>query len=1567
METNKENNPTICDDNNIDVNIGYFIYDNAYYPCFEFCEKCKNASYCDKCDNSHVLNNNKTICFNSIPNCEYYNDNDFSCKKCNNGYYFLEKERRICFNNISKENYFTLDEGISYYPCDMNIKNCLECQNKNNSCSLCKNGFYFLENNRTFCFTGVNLTNYYTNDNGISFSLCNKTISNCSKCSLYNNNLSLKCDLCEDDYYFLEGKRDKCFTNFALEEYYTEDNGISYYPCDSNFFPKCQQCSNNKTKCKKCINDYYFIGNNKNKCEYISKNDLNKYFSEDNNISYILCNSSMESCEQCLNGNTCIKCSNNFYFLENIRNKCFKLNLSHYYKEGEAYFPCNSTISNCDICSNKYSCELCSKTFYFLENDRFQCHTGLNLDNYYTLDNGVSYYLCSNKLQNCEECFNDNICTKCFPDYFFKEKDRTRCYLEIELYINKTYYKYNDTTYRKCSDNILNCETCSNDKECDTCFKGYYFIDDDKTKCINIRNIEIERYYLYDEYNYHICSSLINNCEKCNETHCLLCKENYTLVNNDYNRCYLSDNYKTGYYLDKKKNMLFPCIENCDVCENDFQCIKCTGNNSLLGSGVFCGSCLSFVININYDLNKENIEKLILEYINDYKEEYDIAVLYSNVNYSALIYRTYQCTELLLNERYFQVNTKDLEEKINKRFNKPGNSFIYYFIVYNYKSYFGVYDLDINKQYDLSKDCQTCMRSEYEIKNNYIFESNNLLGDLLSKIVSEYNLNILNSSDIYFNDLCQNINIENIDIPLERRRELFYFGYYLNKIACLGDDCDIINISHEQNLAQCKCKFNFNFDKLNIDNNDTKIFNQISTQISEDEGFKIISESNPFPVFTCQKEAFNRKNIKSNKSFYIGIAFIFIQFISFIVLFINFCLRKNFIKNIDNNLKEIIATPPIKDLLLFKKQYSYKADPEQKVQDKDKNDFDEIYDDADKEKKIQDRDGEDEEFEEEENENFFENENSNYINSEININNTELLSGENSLEMNSERKGKSGIFLTKKKYSKFNFDLGDINNEKYSNNIGDSKHIKNLKTNSNTHYKKSNDINTILNNNYNKNNKKNKNEDKQKNNDNDSDNSSIKNNSKIINLKNKNKAMNYSKDSSNSFSEDNQENLNSNLNSLKKINKSKNEKNNKNSPLAKEQKDRKKELYKPQNPKIIPKNNEANNNINNNDDNSKNNLKDSKNLLLTIKKNKENQDNQKNNLRNSSKSPVNDKKEKNKNKKNNMNNSKNTKDLLLENNKIDVINSSNNLNITTENRKKTLEEPNDNENNNSKLIKRNSSQSQSSFISKSDDENIYSSIQKLKERLKYDFLSLYEGRKKDKRSFCDIYCHLLTLKQPILDLLSDINVLELNKSFVPFSMKVIRFLFFLSFNLFLNSLFLTQKYFKKKYNFFNGKYSLELIEDNYGKINVKEQFIFALEYCIINSVICFIILLCIQFLINYAFFNLRKKVWLIIKQCNNDKKEEIREVNVFFLKYNTYYLIIASINFILMLLFFYYLINFSQVYKGGCIDYITGGFMTWVMLQVFPFITCFISTILRICGIKRKRSKLYKLNQVYAF
>ena len=1654
---NNFNDSIICD-NETNISSGYYMIKDVSYPCFENCETCNNFYTCEKCDSSHLLNKNKTICHDIIPYCGIYNDNDFSCEKCVKDYAFLKNERKICqkFTESDKKEYYSNDGDISFYPCDTKIKNCIFCENKDNWCSKCQNNYYFLENNHTYCFSDINLTKYYTNDTGISYQLCNKSIPNCDKCSFNYTTNSLKCDICEKNYYFIKEQRNKCYTNYPLDEYYTEDMGVSYYPCDT-LFPNCEKCFNNKTNCEKCKKNYYFLNNGKTKCQYISDNNLDLYYTEDNYISLHHCYNSMPHCNKCINKTFCSECFPNYYFKENIRNRCFDLNLSYYYKKNDAYYPCNSSISNCLICSEESSCSLCDKNYYFISTDRTQCHTGLDLKKYFTLNKGISYFKCDTALPYCDECNNNNkICNLCYQDYVFRDDDKTQCFLEENLFNNKSYYKYNDTLYIKCNNLIPNCDTCINERECTKCFNNFYFVDDDKTKCINIKNIDTNRYYKYDENNYHICSSLITNCDQCNSTHCTFCKKNYTLVNNNYNRCYPSENYKIGYYLNALKNMYLPCIDNCDICENGNECLKCTGNYSLFGSGKSCGSCLNFIFNINDELNQNTVDNLILQYINDYKDEYDITVLYVNpyMNYNILFYRTDICTEMLLRQKYFKINSKELNDILIKRFNKKGNEFIYYMIIYNYNTYFGVYDVELNKDYDINKECPSCIRAEYDIENNYIFESNNLIGDSLAKIVNDYSIDILNNSEPYFNDICLNMNIKDIDITLDIRRNLFYYGDYLTKIACLDENCNINDISYEDNLAKCKCKFNFISDKLYLQNNNTK--NDINNENSGtnnyngdiNKNFKSVSSTNPFPIFTCSKQSFNSKNIKSNIGFYIGIVIIFIQIIFFLILFISLCIKKNYSKKIflkneddENIIREGVPNPPLKDLSL-KKKYSSSEDKEKKPQDKDSNDSISFNENADEEKKVQDKD-EDEEYEEDND--FFEDVNMNDINSEININlnnfcsgidnnlnNTHLLSEENSFEFNSDKKdynnnniiinnNQNGIILKQKKIRKFYSKTNNTNLDKYSKDSDNSKISQNLKNNSKTNVEKnSEDKNMNISKNYNQE-KKDKNNYitintnntdniliNNKNNENNVTNENNNNNNikKSLNKNNNSQNINSSKKSNKSLIDDkkDQDNINTDSNNINNSNTDKIKKNNflndsKNSKDTKNKnkknmnnnnsntsKDRSHTLSKEEeeNEEEDDDENEEEENEEENeeeeDEEEKKEKENKEEIKVEEKKNKSD-GNIITGKRNSDSLLINEKTKKNKSKKNNTKNTNKGKKIeninnsktneLLTVNKAHYIDSSNNLKEeSSRNHQNTSENINEEENNdkeNSKISKDNLSKSYSLKSSNSDELYSSSYIKEIKYRLKYDYIPYIEAKKRDKRSFCDIYCHLLVLKQPILDVISDINFLEFNKSFVSFSMKVIRELFYLSLNIFLNSLFLTQNYFEKKYIFFDEKYNLINFNETSENIKLNEKIIYAIKHTYIYAIIIFLILSLLIFIINYNFFNMRKKVYIIIKQCKNDEKEEIKELNAFLLKYNCYFIIISGINFIFMILFFFYMINFSEVYKGGYIDYITSSLLTWAFLQIFPFITCFISSIFRYCGIHKKCRKLYKLNQVYIF
>ena len=1292
-----DNNPIICD-NQRDTSIGYFQKNNVLYPCIKYCNLCQSSYTCNTCDKFHILNSNRTICLDRIENCEIYNE-DLTCKKCRKGNAFLREDRLHCYNNLTKERYFSLDDGISYYPCNTNISNCDICNNQSDRCSQCYNNFFFLEDNRTFCFSNMDLTNYYTKDNGISYISCNSTISHCKICK-YNNN-ELNCNFCEEKYYFINLNRKECFTGHDLSKFYTEDNGISYYPCNTSF-SKCEICNNNKNKCEKCFDNYYFIGEKKEKCEIIL--DKESYFTEDD-IIYYPCSNNMEGCQKCSSRYYCTLCKKDYYLVGGNRDKChYKINLESFYIEDGFYFPCNHSFPKCDKCDKKEVCKKCEPNFYFIEDDRKVCTNSEDLRKYYTLDEGISYYLCKKAMKNCDECYNQNSCNLCLPSFFLKFEERNKCYLESELSNNKSYFRLNATHYKLCKDSISNCRYCSSGDDCDQCFINHYFINKNHSACVHIKEINEEEYYKYDENNYYLCSWLINNCLNCNETACNLCKENYTLVNDDYKNCYLKENYKIGYYVNEKGNMYYQCLDNCDVCTNGTKCLKCRKNYELFADGTFCGSCMSQELLINDDLTLKNIDNLIQTYIKNYRNTYDTAVLYTNpkLNYTLTIYRTWHCTDLLLKDKFYRINTENFTKKLTKILNKSDKSFVYAILNYNYKSFFQIYDIDLNRKIDIEKECPECIRLEYEIKNNYTSEISKLLGNVLSNVVFKYNINVLNSTDPNFHDSCLNIQIEPIDVPIEQRRSLFYLGEQLTKIACLNDDCVIDSILYDDYIGVCNCPLNFDFEKL-IKNN-----KYYDNNYNQDKVFSPISGVNPLPIFTCSKESFSNK-ISSNAGLYITCLCLLIQIVVLVIFLINYFARKKIVQN--------IASPPPKEILTLKQKVIYTKDDEKIAQTKDK-EFDEYIDNADSEKKIQEKDEAEEET-------------YNNINTSNNKNlNSEIITESINTEANNEN------LTSRKNLDDFKFEK--MNPDEAENNLSKLSEIKRNSVNK-------------------------------------------ENNSSSYSRKD---SINYSRKSS-------------------------------------------------------------------------------------------------------------------------------IKSLDL-----------------------------------------------------SEDE-IFTLAKSCKPKLELDYLILKKAIEKDERTISELYLHLLPLKQPIWDILSNVKALESNKSFVPLTLKIIRFIFMIILNMFFNSLFLTQNYFKKKYKYFNNKYNIQYNEDFKG-ISSKEIFDYALKNTIGFSICTFIICLILQFVINYFCFNLREQVWLKLDDCE-DIKEEIKELNKFFNSKNSFFIKIICVNFILMIFFSFYLINFSQAFKGGILDYVAPTFITWILLQIIPFLSCFISALFRYYGIKNKNKKLYKLNKVYIF
>ena len=209
--------------------------------------------------------------------------------------------------------------------------------------------------------------------------------------------------------------------------------------------------------------------------------------------------------------------------------------------------------------------------------------------------------------------------------------------------------------------------------------------------------------------------------------------------------------------------------------------------------------------------------------------------------------------------------------------------------------------------------------------------------------------------------------------------------------------------------------------------------------------------------------------------------------------------------------------------------------------------------------------------------------------------------------------------------------------------------------------------------------------------------------------------------------------------------------------------------------------------------------------------------------------------------------------------------------------------------------------------------------------LPLDYLPIDKAIKYDKRSILVLYWSIFSLKQPIINMFSFFKYFQITESCIPIQIKLIRFLLMLILNIFINSMTITQNYFKKKYIYFNKKYQIEE-SDVKIKIVATERLSYAMTHCFPEVIITFIICMIVQFIINFIFFGVRRELCII---SINEKKENINNlVQKLIKKAKVRYIIFSFINLILMIIFFVYLTNFTAAYSGGALDYIGAGIWT---------------------------------------
>ena len=236
----------------------------------------------------------------------------------------------------------------------------------------------------------------------------------------------------------------------------------------------CKHCKANK-KCIKCKENFglKLEDNNSIKCYDLDELSIGYFINEEN--VHIKC---IENCDECDNAKTCNKCHENYIY---INNACIEIPESKR----------DNIIENCLEYNTNFVCLQCISGYAFKANDRKQCYNiETDFAEFYSRDNGISYFPCSTIDSNCNKCYykSDEFrvkCTHCINGLILLDIGRGVCKEKEEITNDIKYYLINNTHAGACSKDIENCYACDNQYSCSQCLNNYEF-DYNERKCVSI-------------------------------------------------------------------------------------------------------------------------------------------------------------------------------------------------------------------------------------------------------------------------------------------------------------------------------------------------------------------------------------------------------------------------------------------------------------------------------------------------------------------------------------------------------------------------------------------------------------------------------------------------------------------------------------------------------------------------------------------------------------------------------------------------------------------------------------------------------------------------------------------------------------------------------------------------------------------------------------------------------------------------------------------------------------------------------------------------------------------------
>ena len=916
-------------------------------------------------------------------------DKELKCEKCDTS------DIEVIIQDIDKE-------SDTYGQCICDVSKGFYKKPSNNQCICQEQNAYYKSTN--LCLPKEELENgpYYVEKDDITdIPIYNDCYLTCKKCSKAGDEKNNNCDVCKDGFAYIDDDKSNCYNKDELKDGYHQVGPDHYIKCHEN----CVSCIDkpiiNKiknevkqfcTECKK--NVPYFLRENSDD-EFF--NCLEKKCNENNpSLKFVNSEQSYECINNCENGvqpynkpELCLfQCNSEFPFLEKSTKKCYsscelnsnKLNTISNINYG-------TCTNNCDngILSSDNKCSVCeAKNKY--KNIEGEC---VEIPKECTIVDSIS-----------------GLCKVCKEGYYPLKADLNNntfnCYESIEELsndTNKTNYYYNETEgyWDECYET---CETCNsygseNRQRCTKCKSGYHFPYFDK-------NNSYGNCYLNLTPNEN-CTSTQTDMYKYKDF-CHLCKEGYSFVNGT-EQCRLNEELnKAGYYnkdiiIKTGENrteeisvkVYYPCYKSCKTCtdEGNFYEHKCiTCKDGYIFENDKNKNC---IIDINYPTEAPNTDVPLTTEINEindnfsdgivdseenewfklgdnslyyYQQEYCLIIFYANSiflinnrldcisicpiwnndecqlkNYTRFKNMTREQFDVLLEKSYVYDEIKD---NVNIRLDDPGKKLSFHLTNYmsappNDLSYINISEFkdEIIEEYnknlllmkvDIKRDDIQSRQVEYQFyAPNSISEKINLVkflskrrldndnkdiklnidlpvdwtDDQIEKInyLNSQNIDAFNSSSEFYTDNCnQFTSPSGNDVFLTERKKLYY-----PDIPLCENDCSFVKYNLDTKKVTCNCNYKINSDQ----------YNKVTFETNKkDEKFlkKVFLEN--FQTMKCVNVIFTWESLKKNPGFIIMLFFIIIFAISLILYFLSggFMKIDNFINKITkkNNIGKIL-------------------------------------------------------------------------------------------------------------------------------------------------------------------------------------------------------------------------------------------------------------------------------------------------------------------------------------------------------------------------------------------------------------------------------------------------------------------------------------------------------------------------------------------------------------------------------------------------------------------------------------------------------------------------------------